>query len=250
MKKRIMLSAVMLTLIAGLGLAQDSSGIRTPDSLRVVPVPPPPAVPAAPPELSPPAIPFPVFAPPPAGKPGPRPKIFGAGFRISVLDKSSLFLSLRPCPWLNLELGGFGSRKHNESQYTYNYRYQAAADYLLMTNRQVRPFVGLRLSYERYRQEYQNEWLVYDSYYYGGGDNFETGTKRRIGLSVGADIDAGRIGLQFGLTPLYDESAKTTRHYRVYEYFEYAGRDTAVTTTSSETAMEYSNFFVAVRVLF
>ncbi|HTY07983.1 MAG TPA: hypothetical protein VMF29_02340, partial [Candidatus Edwardsbacteria bacterium] len=81
---------------------------------------------------------------------------------------------------------------------------------------------------------------------------YETGTRRRIGLSLGADVDAGRVGLQFGLTPLYDQRTTATRHYSMPYYLqrEDAMGDTTVTATASETAMEYSNFFVAVRVMF
>ncbi len=214
MRKIMSLIAVVITLLAGLALAQDSTALKPP-------LPPPARVPV---------------------------RRFGAGFRISVLDKSSLFLSARPCQWLNLELGGFGSRHRDDWQNTYSYRFQAAADYLLMPGQTVRPFMGLRICWERYRDQSEYDLVTYDDYY---GSDYETGTKRRIGLSLGADIDAGRIGLQFGLTPLYDQRTTITRHYSTYSYYGYgATGDTAVTTSSSETAMEYSNFFVAVRVMF
>jgi len=222
--KRMSLAIGLVSLGAGLCLAQDSSLVREP------------AVPLAS-----------IMAP----APKPRERCFGVGFRISALDKSSFVLLYRPHRRFNLELGGFGTRKRSGEINEYNYRFQAEADALLMPQETIRPFAGLRFSWEQYRSEEMQEAVYYNSYGYHG--NYETATVRRLGFCIGADITSGRVGLQFGLTPLYDQLKRVTQHYRTYSdmyYYSYAGRDTAVTITESETVMEFTNFFVSFRCMF
>ena len=239
MKRTISLVAVASLLLGGICVGQDSIAVKA-QPTGSIPQPPAPAIAPAPRHGT------------------PRQRIFGAGFRISVLDRSSLFLSARPCQWLNLELGGFGSRKKNDWQYTYSYRFQAAADYLLLPGQAVRPFVGLRLSYERYRDQDPYDMVIYRVYDGGSYNEYEMGTTKRVALALGADIVTGRIGLQFGVAPLYDSRTTVTSHYHAYVVYDNSPysysygewRDISHTKPSGETAVDFNSFFVAVRFLF
>ncbi|MDI6740562.1 MAG: hypothetical protein QME74_09390, partial [Candidatus Edwardsbacteria bacterium] len=151
--KRMTLASALAAMSAALCLAQDSSLVREPAA-----APPLPA-------LAPQAVPMPPIMAPAAK---PRAYRFGAGFRISALDKTTFFLSYRPHQFLNLELGGFGRRKRSGEINEYNYRFQAEADALLMPHETIRPFAGLRFSWERYRSEEMPEAVVSSSYYYHG----------------------------------------------------------------------------------
>jgi len=235
--KRMLLVIALVSLGAGLGLAQDSSLVREP------------AVPTPPTEMVHPAAPMaPIMLP----SPKTRERRFGAGFRFSVLDKASFFVAGTPHRLIQLELGGYGTRRKSEGSYQYTYRAQAEADVLFLQGNQNRLFAGLRYSWERSRDERQYEEDL-DFPPYGTTTTKQSTTMliSRIGLSMGVDIATGRIGLQFGMTPLYDQRKTITDHYQsVNQYSPYVTRDTAMTNTENETVMDFKNIFAAMRVMF
>jgi hypothetical protein len=159
------------------------------------------------------------------------------------------FVSGRPHRSVQLELGGFGTRKKRGGQHQYTYRAQAEADVLFLQGNQNRLFAGLRYSWERNRESIQ----YYETYYgYSpAGEPWQETVTSRIGLSVGVDLTSGRFGLQFGLTPLYDQQKTYSHHYQeITQYSPYVAHDTVETYTEYETVMEYTSFFVSMRFLF